>query len=55
LETIKDLSEKARVAVGGCFTTDAIELLNEAGFIIYRLSDFVWTDESYKSITKAPV
>ena len=53
LDSATDLSEQFRVAVGGNFTTEAAGILAEAGFRIYSLRDFAWTDESYKSLTKA--
>lgn len=53
LDSVTDLSEPYRLAVGGCFTAEAASILTTAGFQAYTLSDFAWTDESYKSITKA--
>ena len=53
LHSTTDLSEQFRVAVGGNFTTEAASFLAEAGFHIYTLRDLTWTDESYKSLTKA--
>ena len=53
LGSVADFSEPYRLAVGGCFTTEAASILATAGFQTYTLRDFAWTDESYKSITKA--
>ena len=53
LDSATDLSERYRIAVGGSFTKEAVSFLAEAGFRIYTLRDFTWTDESYKSLTKA--
>jgi hypothetical protein len=53
LVKLTDLSEQHRVAVGGNFTEEAARLLTESGFRTYTLSNFTWTDDTYKSTTNA--
>ena len=53
LTSVTDLSEQHRIAVGGNFTAEAAKLLTDSGFRIYTSSEFAWTDDSYKNITKA--
>jgi len=48
-----DSSEPRRLAIGGCFTLEALEVLKAAGFTTIAVDGFAWTDESYKRITKA--
>jgi hypothetical protein len=38
------------VALGWNFTAEALALLEERGAIIFRLSEFPWTDESHENI-----
>ena len=38
------------VAIGGCFTSDAILALYPANAQIISLKDFFWTDKNYNSI-----
>jgi len=53
LNSVSDLTEPFRLAIGGGFTIEAANLLSSSGFRIFALSDFFWTDQSYKSITNA--
>ena len=55
IESVGDISEPLRIAVGGDFTQEALGLLHAAGFRTFRLGDWFWTDESYRHITKATV
>jgi len=50
---LADSAESQRLAVGGCFTLDALAVLKDAGFTTIAIDGFPWTDESYKRITKA--
>jgi hypothetical protein len=43
-------SDERMIAVGGNFTEEARAFLDAAGVIVLRLSDFHWTDDSYKAI-----
>ncbi len=45
-----DESTNQIVAIGGCFTSDAILVLYPANVQIIALKDFYWTDKSYNSI-----
>lgn len=38
------------VAVGGCFTVEGLELLRGRRAVVLQLSEFHWTDESYRTI-----
>jgi hypothetical protein len=38
------------VALGWNFTSEALALLEERGAVIFRLSEFPWTDESHENI-----
>jgi hypothetical protein len=46
-------AEPQKLAVGGCFTLEALSCLAEAGFTTLAADPFPWTDGSYKQITKA--
>jgi hypothetical protein len=50
IEKIENSTSSKIVAVGGCFTQEAIKLLQECDAIILSLSDFEWTDQSYTDI-----
>lgn len=41
---------EALVAVGGCFTAEGLELLRARQASVLQLSEFHWTDESYRAI-----
>jgi hypothetical protein len=38
------------VAVGGCFTAEGLELLRARQATVLELSEFHWTDESYRTV-----
>ena len=39
------------VVLGGCFSSEAIELLSDLNVFYLNLSEFHWTDESYMNIS----
>jgi hypothetical protein len=49
LAEVDDLNETL-VAIGGGFTFEGLELLRARKCIILTLSDFYWTDASYRAI-----
>ncbi len=49
---VADVAEPV-IAVGGCFTTEGLELLRERGAMILQLSEYYWTDESYRAIRES--
>lgn len=38
------------VVVGGCFTSEGLELLRARRAMVLQLSEYYWTDESYRAI-----
>ena len=49
ISDIADVAEPV-VAVGGCFTAEGLELLRARQATVLQLSEFYWTDESYRAI-----
>jgi len=47
------LTDERVIAAAGNFTAEAKSFLDAAGVIVLRLSDYHWTDDSYKDITGA--
>ena len=48
---LSDLTEPNRIAVSHNFTKEGFELLKAQGFRAYCERDYIWTDESLKSIS----
>ncbi|KQN98976.1 hypothetical protein [Paenibacillus sp. Leaf72] len=47
----EDLNNQINIVVfGGCFTIESIQLLRDRDISYISISDFLWTDESYKQI-----
>jgi hypothetical protein len=53
LARLSELGEPIRVAIGHNFTREASQLLASSGFRLVAERDWVWTDDSYKSVTDA--
>jgi hypothetical protein len=47
-------SAEPLVAVGGCFTVEGLEMLRERHAVTLQLSEFHWTDDSFKTIRDRP-
>lgn len=45
---------ETRIAIGGCFTTEAESALRKAGFHVLGLSELHWTDDAYMSLRGKP-
>jgi hypothetical protein len=50
VERLSGLSEPNRVAVSHNFTREGFEILTAQGFRTYCERDYLWTDESLKSV-----
>ncbi|MEM5496369.1 hypothetical protein WNY77_03055 [Paraglaciecola mesophila] len=46
LTKLGELEDQSLVVIGGCFTAESVELLNEVDAVILSLSEGHWTDTS---------
>ncbi|GAC31632.1 hypothetical protein [Paraglaciecola polaris] len=46
LTKLGELEDQSLVVIGGCFTSESVELLNEVDAVILSLSEGHWTDTS---------
>jgi hypothetical protein len=54
LEKLPKKSDQTRIALGGCFTSEADALLKKYAFEVLQLSDLHWTDDAYLSLRGTP-
>jgi hypothetical protein len=47
LKKLGDLSDSSLVVVGGCFSVEAVEILNLKNAVFLSLSEYQWTDSRY--------